>query len=257
MAARALTLASLLASGLCLRAPRTAPPGRPRSCVGMKQATAAKAKGFGAKAAKPKKRAPVVPLDASTELQLDALAQGEQSIAAYLNPKFFDDPATMAGISERLKAGEVVVLEEAFRPEFAEMVHAELSSKNVAWELNEAYFADGYHHRHHNVYDRSSWSARLNATLATLASPASQRFMQELTGRDCSGETQGAPSWYKAGDHSLPHTDWVGQRTVSYVWHLSKSWQPEWGGALYWAQHDHAVATCVDTHVPGPPYCTY
>jgi len=41
----------------------------------------------------------------------------------------------------------------------------------------------------------------------------------------------------------LPHTDWVGQRTVAYVWHLSKNWKPEWGGALYWAQNDHAVAT--------------
>lgn len=243
-AARFLILASLLATGLCLRSPRAAPPGRPRSCVGMKQATAKpKASGFGAKTAKPKKRAPVVPLDPSLEIQLDALAQGEQSIEAYLNPQLFEDPTTMADVSKRLKAGEVVVLQDAFRPEFAEMVHAELSAKNVAWELNEAYFPDGYHHRHHNVYDQGSWSARLNATLAMMAAPASQRFMQELTGRDCSGETQGAPSWYKEGDHSLPHTDWVAQRTVSYVWHLSKSWRPEWGGALYWAQNDHAVAT--------------
>ena len=29
---------------------------------------------------------------------------------------------------------------------------------------------------------------------------------------------------------------------MSYVWHLSKNWRPEWGGALYWAQNDHAVA---------------
>ena len=214
-AVRFLTLASLLATGLCLRSPRAAPPGRPRSCVGMKQATAKpKASGFGAKTAKPKKRAPVVPLDPSLEMQIDALAQGEQSIEAYLNPQLFEDPATMADVSKRLKAGEVVVLQDAFRPEFAEMVHAELSSKNVPWELNEAYFPDGYHHRHHNVYDQGSWSARLNATLAMIAAPASQRFMQELTGRDCSGETQGAPSWYKEGDHSLPHTDWVAQRTI-------------------------------------------
>ena len=47
-----------------------------------------------------------------------------------------------------------------------------------------------------------------------MAAPASQAFMQELSGRDCGGETQGAPSWYKEGDHSLPHTDWVAQRAV-------------------------------------------
>jgi len=135
------------------------------------------------------------------------------------------------------------VLRDAFRPEFAEMVYSELSSKDVAWELNEAYFPDGYGHRHNNVYDRGSWSARLNSTLDIFSHESSQRFIKGLTGRDCSGTTVGAPSWYQEGHRSLPHTDWVGQRTVAYVWHLSKNWKPEWGGALYWAQHDHAVAT--------------
>lgn len=26
------------------------------------------------------------------------------------------------------------------------------------------------------------------------------------------------------------------------MWHLSKDWQPEWGGALYWAQEPHNIA---------------
>tara|TARA_B110001452_G_scaffold102607_2_gene85165 strand:- start:279 stop:1244 length:966 start_codon:yes stop_codon:yes gene_type:complete len=208
----------------------------------MKQATAPAKRGFGAPTkAKAKKRAPVVPLDPSTALALDALREQEdQSLATYLSPAHL---ANREDIGRRLRDGEVVVLQDAFRPEFAEMVHAELSDKSVAWELNEAYFPDGYAHRHHNVYDRESWSARLNATLDVFSDAASQQLMSELTGRDCSGPTQGAPSWYKDGDHSLPHTDWVGQRTVSYVWHLSKNWRPEWGGALYWAQNDHAVAT--------------
>merc|ERR1712224_920721 len=25
-----------------------------------------------------------------------------------------------------------------------------------------------------------------------------------------------------------------GQRSVAFVWHLSKHWKPEWGGAFYW-----------------------
>jgi len=202
--------------------------------------------GFGAavkEKKKKKKKAPVVQLDPGITSVLEDLAGGEQSLLQYLNPRLFEDPATMQGVSARLKAGEVVVLRDAFRPEFAEMVHAELSCKHVAWELNEAYFPDGYAHRHHNVYDKGSWSQRLNSTLAVFADPASQRYMEELTGRDCSGETIGAPSWYKEGDHSLPHTDWVGQRTVAYVWHLSKSWKAEWGGGLYWTQNDHDAAT--------------
>ena len=124
-----------------------------------------------------------------------------------------------------------------------EAVHAELAADSVAWEHNEAYFADGYHHRHQNAYDTRAWSARLNRTFDVFSDPATRRFVGALAGRDCAGPTTGAPSWYRAGDHSLPHTDWVGQRTVAYVWHLSKDWRPEWGGALYWAQAEHAVAT--------------
>ena len=71
----------------------------------------------------------------------------------------------MRQIGAQLQAGEVVVLRDAFRPEFAEMVHSELSAKQVPWVLNEEYFEDGYHHKHHNVYDKEHWSARLNMTL--------------------------------------------------------------------------------------------
>jgi hypothetical protein len=52
-------------------------------------------------------------------------------------------------------------------------------------------------HRHHNVYEKDSWSARLNDTLGVFTHAASKQFMSELTGRDCTGETVGAPSWYK------------------------------------------------------------
>jgi len=37
-----------------------------------------------------------------------------------------------------------------------------------------------------------------------------------LAERDCGGACTGAPSNYRAGDHSLPHTDWADQRTVAF-----------------------------------------
>ena len=223
-----------------------APSSTPRCSNGiyMKQATASK-KGFAMKpkAVKIKKRA-VVPLDPSVKAALDELETlGPASLRTHLNPALFEDPQTMADIGKRLQNGEVVILRDAFRPEFAEMVYQELAAKDVPWSLNEAYFNDGYHHHHHNVYDKGLWSQRLNSTFDVFRHQDSMSLMAELSGRDCSGETTGAPSWYQSGDHSLPHTDWVGQRTVSYVWHLSKDWKPEWGGALYWAQHHHSVAT--------------
>ena len=256
-----LTLLLPLAVAFTVTAPRAAPPcGVPLR--GASILGAAK-KGFGAKVkakrspprdsvkTKPSTRddrgggggAPVVQLDDDVRLALDALDEAGGGIENYLNPALFEDPATMRDVGARLRAGDVVVLKDAFRDEFAQAVHAELAADTVDWALNEAYFADGYHHRHHNAYDARAWSARLRRALGVFADERTRAFMSELAGRDCAGDATGAPSWYKAGDHSLPHTDWVGQRTVAYVWHLSKGWRPEWGGALYWAGADHAVAT--------------
>ena len=182
-----------------------APSSTPRCSNGiyMKQATASK-KGFAMKpkAVKIKKRA-VVPLDPSVKAALDELETlGPASLRTHLNPALFEDPQTMADIGKRLQNGEVVILRDAFRPEFAEMVYQELAAKDVPWSLNEAYFNDGYHHHHHNVYDKGLWSQRLNSTFDVFRHQDSMSLMAELSGRDCSGETTGAPSWYQSGDHS-------------------------------------------------------
>ncbi|KAH8061226.1 hypothetical protein JL721_8887 [Aureococcus anophagefferens] len=47
----------------------------------------------------------------------------------------------------------------------------------------------------------------------------------------------------RGGGGGAPVVQLDDDRTVAYVWHLSKGWRPEWGGALYWAGADHAVAT--------------
>mmetsp|Transcript_13655 Transcript_13655/g.20368 ORF Transcript_13655/g.20368 Transcript_13655/m.20368 type:complete len:118 (-) Transcript_13655:313-666(-) len=82
-----------------------------------------------------------------------------------------------------------------------------------------------------------------------------KEFMSELTGRDCSGESVGAPSYYEIGDHSLPHTDHVGQRSVAYIWHLSKTWKAEYGGGLYWAPEPLANAFACKFQYVGPFLC--
>jgi hypothetical protein len=181
--------------------------------------------------------------DPEIESQLAAMGQKGLSIQNFLNPRLFEDPATLAGVRERLRAGKVVVLRDAFHPAFAEKTHRELTSSLVPWKLHENYMKCGFHFKHHNVYDRSQYSKWMNITLAIFSNEGTRRWIEELSGCDCSGDVVGSPSYYQPSDHSLPHTDWDGQRTVSYVWHLSKDWKPEWGGALYWAQDAHADAT--------------
>jgi len=204
------------------------------------------AQGFGTPAAAPAKavkRWADGPADPRLEELLLRLEARGASIVDFLNPALVDYPRTLDDAARRLRAGEVVVLRDAFREEFAEAAYRELSSKSVPWSLNEQYYEDGYAHCHMNVYDRALFSERMNKTFDVFASDATKAWIGELTQRDCSGVCTGAPSYYRAGDHSLPHTDWVGQRTVAYVWHLSKKWKPEWGGALYWAENHHSKAT--------------
>lgn len=172
--------------------------------------------------------------DDALDATLAALADGSPSIERFLSPALLADPDILADARRQLRDGKLVALRNAFHPAFAESVHRDLRTASMPWALNEANLESGFAYQHHNVYDPSLWSERLRLADDTFKSSASKRWVEELTGRDCSGEAVSSPSHYKAGDHSLPHTDWAGQRTVAFVWHLSAGWRPEWGGALYW-----------------------
>lgn len=162
-------------------------------------------------------------------------------IQDYLSPRLFEDPAILQDVGQKLRAGEIVVIRNAYKPEFAEAMYQELY-ETTAWSKNEDYCNDGYHFRHYNVYDKKDYSELFQQTLQLFDSDETKKFATDLTGRDCTGDAVGSPSMYGSGDHSLPHTDHIGQRTIAYVWHLSKNWKPEWGGGLYWAQEPLANA---------------
>jgi hypothetical protein len=163
-------------------------------------------------------------------------------ITRYLNAEY-TDPVKMQEIASRLQAGEMVALRDAFKTAFAEITYREICSDSAPWSHNEAYFPDGYAYKHSNIFDQGKWTDRLNKTFGVFSSDSTKAWAEALTQRDCSGVCVGAPSLYRPGDHSLPHTDWAGQRTVAFVWHLSKDWLPEWGGSLYWARNHHNNAT--------------
>ena len=51
----------------------------------------------------------------------------------------------------------------------------------------------------------------------------SRTFLGSISGCSCSGHKVGLkPSWYKPGDYSSPHTDFKGERFLSFIWNLSK-----------------------------------
>ena len=130
-----------------------------------------------------------------------------------LNPDIFNDPKTIETIKTQIRNGEICVIRNAFIPEFANAMYEELYNTD-AWSKNEDYFNDGYGFKHNNVYSKSDFSPLFLQANEMFETDETKEFMSDLTGRDCSGESLGAPSWYEIGDHSLPHTDHVGQRSI-------------------------------------------
>mmetsp|Transcript_32455 Transcript_32455/g.49652 ORF Transcript_32455/g.49652 Transcript_32455/m.49652 type:complete len:407 (-) Transcript_32455:591-1811(-) len=155
-------------------------------------------------------------------------------IESYLNGNYRTIEMKHA-IAKKLRAGNLVVLKNAFLPEFAQRMHEELWDSN--YTAHQDYIDDGFTYHHHNVYDLEDQTDYLKSVVELFRSKQSRDFMHQMTGRDTHGfPSHGAPSHYVPWDYSMAHADYFDQRTVTYVWHLTKSWRPEWGGGLYWCR---------------------
>ena len=157
------------------------------------------------------------------------------SIEMYLRPSL-QTPA-MREVGTRLAAGGLVVIREAFEPAFAERMYHSLDSCTT-WQVYEEY-EEHFHFHHHNLYKVNEYPPDLVWCDKVFDSAATKAWAPRLSGRPCIGPTAFSASWYLPGDHSLPHNDAVAsdadnKRQVAFVWHLSKNWRSEWGGALFW-----------------------
>jgi hypothetical protein len=167
------------------------------------------------------------------------------SLQTYLNPAVIDNEG-VERIGNGLRAGKLVVVREALHGSFAERMFQCLD-QFPDWKLYETYSAatadppaTPFRYHHHNIYDKSVYPAELTRCEGIFASEGTRSFVEQLSGQDCSGVTSFSASWYQPGDHSCPHSDHRlvdngrSVRTVAFVWHLTKDWRPDWGGALYW-----------------------
>jgi len=166
-----------------------------------------------------------------------AMLDGVLSIEGYLRPSLRGRGGAIEEAGERLAAGGLVVIRDAFQAAFAERMHRSLDTC-MAWRVYEGY-EEHFHYHHHNVYFESEYPPDIVWCDRVFDSASTKAWATRLSGRQCIGRTVFSASWYLPGDHSLPHTDAVSSgadanRQVAFVWHLAKDWQSEWGGALYW-----------------------
>jgi len=176
-------------------------------------------------------------------------ASAVYSIDFFLNPKVFSNPNRKQQISEHLAGGGLVVIRNAMQRQFAASM-SECLEQMSEWQLFEGE-GEHFHYHHHNVFEEKLFPPALSQCHEVFRAEATRRFMADLSQRDCSGEMLFAPSLYLPGDHSLPHNDVMphndGWRQVAFVWHLTKHWQPNWGGDFYWCSKTRPISPSFNT----------
>jgi thioredoxin 1 len=177
-------------------------------------------------------------------------ADADVSIETYLRQSLRGPSSALKDVSARLAAGGLVVIRDAFDSDFAERMYRMLDSC-TAWRVHENY-AERFSYYHHNVYHPEEFPADLAWCSRVFNAQRSKLWATRLSGRTCLGPTSISASWYLPGDHSLPHTDNVTTgahyiRQLAFVWHLSKEWRSEWGGAFYWCPRASYMSPAFNT----------
>jgi hypothetical protein len=75
------------------------------------------------------------------------------SIVDVLNPDILADEDLLDEIRERFNDHDLVVLRDAFVPEFANYVVQDLARDDLDWPLWSEFADDGFSYSHHNFYD--------------------------------------------------------------------------------------------------------
>lgn len=163
------------------------------------------------------------------------------SLADALDPAVTD---LLPEISEQLAAGRAVFVRDAFRPDFAGRVFAALDAAE-RWQLQESR-GYGPHYRHH-VLAADVEPPALAACRALFGSHAGKAFAARLTGRDCGGPLELGATRYLPGDFATPHADHKRARSLAFVWHLARDWEPAWGGQFVWCANGVQVTPTFNT----------
>jgi hypothetical protein len=154
-------------------------------------------------------------------------------------------PEAQGKMAIHLRKGDVCIIRDAFEPALAQSVHEALATFD-GWKPYED-FKRYFFFRHHNIYEQRLFPPALERCRKLFSSASTRRWISSLSGRDCLGEPGVGASLYLPGDHSLPHDDSGPRREVAFVWHLTRDWDPTWGGDFCWCSPTKVVAPSFNT----------
>ena len=133
-------------------------------------------------------------------------------------------------IGKQLQSDHCVIVRDAFTTEFANATHA-LLDRHADWQHVEGHRAPHFGYEYYNSGEGGPLVAECERIFD---SARTKSFMERVSGRSCGGAASISASYFMPGSYQLPHRDANDDRSVAFVWHLARDWNPSWGGAFYW-----------------------
>jgi hypothetical protein len=165
-------------------------------------------------------------------LSAEPLPESDEPLQTILHPETFRDPGVLPEIGRQVEAGRAVAVANAFEPGLAQRVHDALATSS-SWRPYDGH--NGFfQHRQHNIFGWANLPPEVREFARVAGSSRTKLLLSVLTGADCRGSLSLGTSMYLPGDYSSPHSDATDDRSIAYVWYLTKEWSPEWGGQFVW-----------------------
>lgn len=165
------------------------------------------------------------------DFELTSRSPVRASLHDQLDPTVFDDEDRVAWIRGELRAGNLVVISNAFDGDFAERAHACLEQSR-SWRPVRRF--DAREQLCREVMTGDDSAPELVWMHEAVSSGSTRRWVEDLSGCSCDGATELEAQRFLPGHYSNMDSGANGSRTVAILWHLSKDWDPTWGGDLVW-----------------------
>mmetsp|Transcript_27416 Transcript_27416/g.65195 ORF Transcript_27416/g.65195 Transcript_27416/m.65195 type:complete len:644 (-) Transcript_27416:113-2044(-) len=158
----------------------------------------------------------------------------DDSVIIIEDPSLTEDEELLDEIRQNLLLGNLVVIEDAFKPEYAKHVMRALNDDELKWsrEVVRPYHADVPGHvTQSNTLDKTSHADKVREALRPLDHTTSLEFFSSLIEHQIASADL-RPSFFDVGDYSNPQSG--NSDELAFIWHLSPDYKSSWGGALMW-----------------------
>ena len=190
--------------------------------------------------------------DDDGESESNAVQEEASAASNLFGPWWKNRDALDRQIREALVNFRPVTIRNVLNKEFALALHKELYDSSE-YEVYEAYHR-WYQFHFQAIYQHNpSYSShkKLNHISSVFDSPEVKDWVKYVSNSEVNGTTMAGASYYAAGDYTMPHTDRAGggngekqKRRVAYILHLTKAWNPKFGGDMVWMNPAYHIHPC-------------